>query len=35
MYTEGKKEIIVFNGEIYNFKEIKKELIKKGFEMEN
>ena len=27
MTTDDKKFIIVFNGEIYNFKKIKKELI--------
>lgn len=27
---KGKEYVIVFNGEIYNFKEIRKELIKKG-----
>lgn len=30
IYNEDKSKIIVFNGEIYNYKEIKKELIKKG-----
>ncbi len=32
MYNEDKKIVIVFNGEIYNYKELKKELIKKGHE---
>ena len=29
MMDDGKKVVVVFNGEIYNFKEIKKDLIKK------
>ena len=28
MYSEDKNLVIVFNGEIYNFKEVKQELIK-------
>jgi len=30
IYNEKKDKVIVFNGEIYNYQEIKKELIKKG-----
>ena len=30
MYSEDKNIVIVFNGEIYNFKEIRKELIELG-----
>ena len=31
MYDEKKDYVIVFNGEIYNFKSIRQELIKKGY----
>ncbi|MBQ3780223.1 MAG: hypothetical protein II801_00395, partial [Bacteroidaceae bacterium] len=31
IYNEDKSKVIVFNGEIYNYKEIKKELVKKGY----
>ena len=31
MYNEIHKLVIVFNGEIYNFKDLKKELISKGY----
>ncbi len=31
MFSSDKKLVIVHNGEIYNFNEIKKELIKKGY----
>ena len=30
IYNEDKSKVIIFNGEIYNYKEIKKDLIKKG-----
>lgn len=30
IYNEDKSKVIVFNGEIYNYKEIKDELLKKG-----
>ena len=35
MYNEDKSMVIVFNGEIYNFKEIKEDLIKKGHIFKN
>lgn len=31
MFTEDKKIAVVFNGEIYNFKELKKELMNRGY----
>ncbi|QQK08367.1 asparagine synthase (glutamine-hydrolyzing) [Miniphocaeibacter halophilus] len=31
-YTEDKTKVMVFNGEIYNYKEIREELIKDGYE---
>ncbi len=30
MYSESKRYVIVFNGEIFNYKELKKELLDKG-----
>lgn len=30
IYNEDKTKIIVFNGEIYNYQELKKDLVKKG-----
>lgn len=35
MYNKDKSIVIVFNGEIYNFLEIKDELKKKGYTFEN
>lgn len=34
IYNKDKTKVIVFNGEIYNYKEIKEDLIKKGYEFE-
>lgn len=31
MFTDDRKAAIVFNGEIYNFKELKKELMNEGY----
>ena len=31
IYNEKKDKVIVFNGEIYNYKEIKKDLLDKGY----
>lgn len=31
IYNENKDKVIVFNGEIYNYQEIKKELLEKGY----
>lgn len=31
IYNETKDKVIIFNGEIYNYQEIKKDLIKKGY----
>ena len=30
MFSKSKKHILIYNGEIYNFKELKKNLEKKG-----
>ena len=35
MYNEDKSLVIVYNGEVYNFKELKEELIKKGHKFTN
>ena len=35
MYNEDKSMVITFNGEIYNFKELKEDLIKKGHKFSN
>ena len=31
IYSKDKSKVIVFNGEIYNYKEIKEKLLKKGY----
>ena len=31
IYNESKDKVIVFNGEIYNYQELRKDLIKKGY----
>lgn len=31
IYNKNKDKLIVFNGEIYNYQEIKKELVRKGY----
>ncbi len=31
IYSRDKKHVIVYNGEIYNYREVKKKLLKKGF----
>ena len=31
IFNKNKSIVSIFNGEIYNFKEIKKELIEKGY----
>ena len=30
IYNEDRSKVIIFNGEIYNYQEIKEELLKKG-----
>lgn len=35
MYNEDKSMVIVFNGEIYNFQDIKEDLVKKGHVFKN
>ncbi len=35
MYTTDKKHSIIFNGEIYNFKELRLDLINKGYKFYN
>ena len=35
MFSHNKSSIITFNGEIYNFKELKKDLIFKGYKFKN
>src|SRR5690606_27364970 len=31
MYSDDKNVVIILNGEVYNFKEIREDLIKRGF----
>ena len=33
MESKNKRYVIVFNGEIYNFKELREEILKKGIEL--
>lgn len=35
MWDSGEKVVISFNGEIYNYRELKKELIQKGYQFKN
>ena len=35
MFSEDQKKVIVFNGEIYNYIEIREELIKKGYRFQS
>tara|TARA_A100000171_G_scaffold53138_1_gene77708 strand:- start:10536 stop:12410 length:1875 start_codon:yes stop_codon:yes gene_type:complete len=32
IYSEDKKKVLVFNGEIYNYKKLKRQLVEKGVE---
>jgi len=34
IYNEDKSQMIIFNGEIYNYEEIKEDLIKKGYQFQ-
>lgn len=35
IYNEDKTKVIVFNGEIYNYKELREDLLKKGHKMKS
>ena len=35
MFSQEKSSVITYNGEIYNYKELKSDLIKKGFKFKN
>ena len=35
MFNEDKTKVLIFNGEIYNFKELKKILIKDGYKFKS
>ena len=35
IYNEDKSKVIIFNGEIYNFKILRKELEEKGYKFKN